>query len=167
VIGRALVLAGGLAGAAATSQFPEYSQQYVQRLGGAVDALSQVVADFDASATAAGLTRQEALAEFKGSDFLTRRQADMTRTFARHARLTSDLALLQHEGPFMRAYRAERMSDPEIARAAWAVYEPALPINIAGILFSSIGLVLGLGLSGIVLRLLAWPFRRRRHANVA
>ena len=47
MITRTLVLAGGVAGAAILSQFPEYAQQYTQRLGGAVDALGQVVADFD------------------------------------------------------------------------------------------------------------------------
>ncbi len=31
---RAITLAGGIVGAAGMSQFPEYSQQYVQRLGG-------------------------------------------------------------------------------------------------------------------------------------
>ncbi|MEO1364377.1 MAG: DUF2937 family protein, partial [Pseudomonadota bacterium] len=61
MIARALMLAGGFAGAALTSQFPEYSQQYTQRLGGAVDALAEVVADFDASARAEGLSREAAL----------------------------------------------------------------------------------------------------------
>ena len=41
---RAIAVAGGLAGAAGLSQFPEFSQQYVQRLGGAVDELTAVVA---------------------------------------------------------------------------------------------------------------------------
>ena len=63
MIVRALVLAGGVLGAASVSQFPEFSQQYTQRLGGAVDALGQVVADFDASAAAAGLDREAALYE--------------------------------------------------------------------------------------------------------
>ena len=61
MIVRAITLAGGLAVGAGTSQFPEFSQQYAQRLGGAVDALSEVVADFDTSAVAEGLSRSEAL----------------------------------------------------------------------------------------------------------
>ena len=48
--------------AIALSQFPAFSDQYVQRLGGQVDALSRVAAQFDASARAAGLTRDQALA---------------------------------------------------------------------------------------------------------
>ena len=49
-----LAIAGGLAGAAGLSQYPEFSQQYTQRLGGQVDALSEVVADFEASAMRCG-----------------------------------------------------------------------------------------------------------------
>lgn len=158
---RALTLAGGLAGATATSQFPEFSQQYIQRLGGAVDALSDVVADFDASAAAVGLSRADALAQMQGTDFLERRRRDMTATFDRYARLRSDLEQLKNEGPFMRAYHMPSLTDPEIARAAWAEYQPALPLNFAGAVFAAVGFVLGLAVLGVILRILSWPFRRR------
>lgn len=158
---RALTLAGGLAGATASSQFPEFSQQYIQRLGGAVDALSGVVADFDASAAAVGLSRDDALAQMQGTDFLERRRKDMTATFDRYARLRSDLDLLKSEGPFMRAYHMPKLTDPEIARAAWAEYQPAVPLNFAGAVFAAVGFVMGLAVLGIVLRILSWPFRRR------
>ena len=164
---RAVTLAGGLAGGAALSQFPEFSQQYLQRLGGAVDELTVVVADFDASATAAGLNRDAALAQMQGSDFLERRRADMTRTINRYAGLKSDLAVLQGEGPFMRAYYLPKFNDPAIARAAWDVYQPAVPLNFAGIGFCALGLMLGMALMGLILRLLAWPFRRRKSKGEA
>ena len=35
-----------LAGGTLTSQLPEFAQQYRQRLGGAIDALEQVMTDF-------------------------------------------------------------------------------------------------------------------------
>ena len=57
---RILAMAGGLAGAMALSQFPEFSQQYMQRMAGAVDELRGVVLAFDQSASQAGLTRAEA-----------------------------------------------------------------------------------------------------------
>lgn len=158
---RTLTLAGGLAGAAATSQFPEFSQQYTQRLGGAVDALAQVVADFDASAAAVGLNRTQALAQMQGTAFLDSRRADMTRTFARHDRLAADLKALQGQGPFMRAYNLPRLTDSQIAQAAWGAYQPAVPLNFAGVTFGLVGFLLGGGLLGLVFRLLAWPFRKR------
>ncbi len=80
---RALTLAGGVAGAAVTSQFPEYSQQYLQRLGGAVDALHEVVADFDASAQAVGLSRSDALAQMTGTAFMERRRAEIAEAIAK------------------------------------------------------------------------------------
>ncbi|WP_299848506.1 DUF2937 family protein [uncultured Roseovarius sp.] len=60
---RAMMLAGGIAGATGFSQFPEYSQQYTQRLAGAVDELSRVVRAFDADAGRLDLTREAALAD--------------------------------------------------------------------------------------------------------
>ena len=168
MIVRALTLAGGLAGAATMSQFPEFSQQYIQRLGGAVDALGQVVADFDASAQAVGLSRDMALAQMQGGDFLNRRRADMTQTFGRYAALQADLNALRGTGPFMRAYHLPRLTDPQIAKAAWDEYQPAVPLNFAGITFGGVGFVLATVLLGLALKLLAWPFRRHRTtANAA
>ena len=160
MIVRTMALAGGLAGAVACSQFPEYSQQYMQRLGGAVDALGEVVADFDASAATAGLSRAEALAEMEGTAFLARRGADMGRTFTRFERLSTDLAVLQGNGPFMRAYYGSRLTDRDIARAAWSAYQPAVAVNFAGLVFAGAGFVLGVLGVGLLFRLLVWPFRR-------
>jgi len=164
---RTLTLAGGLAGAVATSQFPEFSQQYMQRLGGAVDALSGVVADFDASAQAVGLDRDAALAQMTGTEFLERRRADMTQTIARYTSLQSDLTALQGQGPFMRAYRLPGRTDPQIAQAAWEVYQPAVPLNLAGGIFAAFGFLLGGIVIGFVLQILRLPFRRKEAANPA
>lgn len=158
---RALTLAGGVATAAATSQFPEFSQQYLQRLGGSVDALGEVVADFDASAQAVGLDREAALAQMQGTAFLDRRGADMSATIARYVRLRGDLDALQGQGPFMRAYHLPRITDRQIARAAWAVYQPALPLNFAGAIFATLGFVIGGSVLGGFLRMLRWPWRRK------
>ena len=92
---RTLALAGGIAGAAVCSQYPEFAQQYLQRLAGQVDALEIVVTDFEASAMRAGLTRGQALGELTGTPFLADRQADMRRTFRRYAVLSDNLATLR------------------------------------------------------------------------
>jgi len=161
---RSLTLASGLAGAAATSQFPEFSQQYTQRLGGAVDALTDVVTDFDASATVVGLTRDAALAQMQGTEFLDRRRVDMQGTFGRFEKLRADKVALEGQGPFMRAYHLPRFTDPQIAQAAWEAYQPALPLNFAGLTFAGVGFLLASTLFGGLLRLLAWPLRRRTKA---
>ncbi len=161
MIARVLVLAGGVLGGASASQFPEFAQQYTQRLGGAVDALGEVVADFDASAADAGLTRDAALAELQGSAFLDARRQDMTRTFERYESLQADLTKLEGAGPFMRAYHATSMSDPDVARAAMETFEPAVPLGMAGLTFAGSGFVAGLLTIWVALKLLMWPLRRR------
>ena len=161
---RVLVLLSGFAGGLVGSQFPEFSQQYLQRLGGAVDALEDVVADFDASAEAVGLDRGAALEQMRGTPFMERRRIDMTRTFARYDALSRDLAMLQNEGPFMRAYRLPHMTDSDIARAAWAVYRPAVPLTFAGMTFTATGAALAAVLGWALLRMLLWPFGRSRGA---
>lgn len=158
---RTITFVGGLAAGAVTSQFPEFSQQYTQRLGGAVDALSEVVADFDASAAAEGLNRTQALTQMAGTDFIERRRIDMERTFDRHAGLSEDLKVLSEAGPFMRAYNGARFTDSDVAAAAWEAYQPAVPLNMAGAVFAGFGFLVGLFSIGSLLAVLRWPFKRR------
>ena len=156
-----ITLAGGLAVGAGTSQFPEFSQQYAQRLGGAVDALSEVVADFDTSAAAEGLSRSEALVQMTGADFIERRRTDMERIFDSHAILTEDLELLAEAGPFMRAYYVARFTDGDVTSAAWDAFQPAVPLNLTGAIFASFGFLVGLITTSSLLAVIRWPFRRR------
>ena len=54
---RTVAIVGGAALAVVLSQFPEYAQQYTQRLGGAVDELRRQTQSFDQDAAEGGLTR--------------------------------------------------------------------------------------------------------------
>lgn len=164
VLRGVLVLAGALAGGAGLSQFPEFSQQYLQRLAGQVDALGVVVANFDATATRNGLTRDTALAQMTGTPFLTDRQADLRRDFARFERLSGDLTLLRAASPLERLAMPHRLSDRDTFAATWADYRPAVPVTVDGLVSAGVGAGLGWGVVGGVLALLAWPFRRRRTA---
>lgn len=169
MIFRAMILAGGLAGAAGMSQFPEFSQQYVQRLGGAVDELARVAADFDASAAALGLSRAAALEQMRGTDFVAARRADMERTFARHDQLSADLAALRGAGPFSRAYLAGHLADSDLAARTWADFRPALPLTFEGMSFAAVGALAGWSAVAVLLALLRGliaPLRRRADADV-
>ena len=159
---RALILAGGVLGAAGASQFPEFSQQYVQRLGGAVDELSRFVGEFDADARALGLTRDAALQDLaRGSEMGQSRAATMTKTLARHDLLSTNLATLRQAGPFTRAYNAALLTDGEIARAAWSDYRPAIPLTFEGAVFAGVGLLAGLGVLSGLLAFFRMIFRRK------
>lgn len=136
-------LMGALGGAATLSQYPEFSQQYTQRLAGQVDALTVVVTDFEASAMRAGLTRTQAFEQMVGTQFLEDRQRDMRRTFARHAALTDNLAELRAASPLARLAMPQRLLDTETISKTWADFKPAMPLTPAGIVSAGVGGLFG------------------------
>lgn len=150
-----LILALGCA--VALSQFPAFSDQYVQRLGGQVDALTHVAGDFDRSADRAGLTRDQALAELSGSDFRDAHAGDMRQVFVRLERAAGDLTLLRAASPLERIALPHRLRDVETLEATWGDFRPAVPVTGAGFMAAGIGFLLGWALAS----LLALPFRRR------
>ena len=159
---RILAMVGGVSGAAGLSQFPEFSQQYLQRLAGKVDALTAVAADFDASASRNGLSREAALGQLTGTAFLADQQADMRRTFADRDRLADDLARLRQATPLERLTMPQRLGDGETLAAAWADFRPAIPATLDGAVSAGIGYMAGWGLLAGLWSVLAWPFRRRK-----
>lgn len=154
---RALAVGVGLCTGAGAAQFPEYAQQYVQRLGGAVDELTRVVDEFDASAKSFGLTRDAALEAMQGADFVGQRGQDMAGTIARAERLSADLDRLEGTSTLKRLASFPRLTDPAIAKAAWNSFEPAIQLTPQGILLAFAGYVAGwlasTGLGRIIKRL--------------
>lgn len=169
---RALTLAAGVTGAAGLSQFPEFSQQYLQRLGGAVDELTRQVERYEADAAAQDMTLEGYLQALAAEGPLAKTQAgNMAEDVARHARLNDALQQLQGAGPFMRARMAGWMGDRQIAARAWEAYKPAAPLTFEGALFAGTGFLAGwLGLSAVFSflaggwSLLRAPFKRKRPA---
>jgi hypothetical protein len=159
---RALAVVFGVAGATTLSQAPEFTQQYLQRLAGQVDALTIVVRDFDTSALAAGLGREDALQQMIGTDFLVARQVDMRRTFARHATLSDNLITLRAASPLQRLMMPARLADTATMAATWADFQPALPFSMAGFAAAGLGGVGGWAFGAALLSLLALPWRRLR-----
>lgn len=159
MISRLFAMAIGLVGAVSFAQYPEFAQQYVQRLGGAVDELALIAAQFDASAALAGVTRAQALTELSGSAFLDQHGQDMTATLTRYDQLRADLAVLER-GTLQRLTALPMRMDSQIADRALEAFQPGVPATPAGLGFAGAGFVTGWGL----LTLLTWPFRRRRFA---
>ncbi|ROT96292.1 DUF2937 family protein [Histidinibacterium lentulum] len=162
---RLLAMTGGLAGAAGLSQYPEFAQQYTQRLAGQVDALGAVVSDFDATAARSGLTREAALAQMTGTAFLEDRQADMGRAIRRHGTLSEALEQLEAASPMERLVMPHRMADPETFAGTWSAYVPAVPLSAPGAVSAAAGYAGGWAIAGLLGWLLAAPFRRRRHVG--
>jgi hypothetical protein len=168
---RSLGLVGGLALGVALSQFPEYAQQYTQRLGGAVDELRVIASDFDRAATQSGLTREEARARYQQStdQFLTGRGTSMAATFARYAELSTTLVELKHADSWQRLRSLPNYLDSDIGARTLDDFKPAVPVTMEGLSYAGAGLLIGYIIVSALYSLVMLPFRsfgRRRPARI-
>lgn len=157
---------GGIGLALVLGQFPEYAQQYTQRLGGAVDELRVVTEKFDRDAADAGLDRQQALTRYESStdEFLAGRGSSEAANFVRYEELSATLARIQGANAVERFQSLPAYLDTDIGRRTLENYQPALPVTMEGILYAGGGFILGyLVLSGLW-RFVMLPFKRKRYA---
>jgi hypothetical protein len=161
---RSLSLLGGLGLGLALSQFPEYAQQYTQRLGGAVDELQHVTEEFDAAARAGGLTREQALTRYENStdSFLSGRGTSMERTFVRYDMLKASLAEIQGADPWTRFKLLPEYFDTEIGGRTLDNFKPAVPITPEGFIYAAFGALVGYSVVSALVSFVTLPFRRRR-----
>jgi hypothetical protein len=155
---RRLAVAIGLLFALIGAQGPEFSQQYRQRLGGALDELTRVVADFDADAARQAMTPVEAIARLEGNpDPLAQaRGSAIEGDIARQGRLQSAYDEMRSAGTMKRLFAMALDFDPGIASQTLQNFEPAVPITAETLVFAGIALVIGWGGT----HLCAWPIRR-------
>ncbi|WP_346433371.1 DUF2937 family protein [Oricola sp.] len=143
---RTLVVAVGVAGGVVTSQAPEFTQQYRQRLGGALQELRAIVADFEADAARNGLSRAQALSSYRASsdDFLRDRGASMTKTIHRFDTLERQADRFESwpEPALPIAMFGE--SDAELVKGAWQDFRPGVPVTATGFIWAGIGFVIAL-----------------------
>lgn len=167
--GRAIMaLLVSLTGGLAASQAPELAQQYRQRLGGALDEITQVVADFDADAAQNGLRRDEALTLYARTNtrFLRDRGESMRRIIDRFDHLQHQSVRLEELPPVLRPMAIFAHPDSDVFEGTLRDFEPAVPLTPHGMIWTAAGLLGGFG----VFRLLALPFewrrRRLRHGRI-
>jgi hypothetical protein len=160
---RALSVLGGLALGFGFAQFPEYAQQYEQRLGGAVDELRIIVDDFDRGAAAFGLSREEALMRYAISpdEFIIDRGLSMRQTLARYERLRTDLAELQQAGPVQRLQHLPRYLDSDVGTRALENFQPGVPATAEALAWGMMGTAIGYVLLYPFFGFITLPFRWR------
>ena len=144
----------------ALSQFPEFEQQYRQRLSGAVTELSKIVTQFDQDAGQYGLSRDEALERYLSAsdEFLNLRGKSMEEIIARYEYLSAHEESLESAGEFERLWVFARDRDSELAQDTASIFEPALPITTEGLIHAAGGFFAGWLFFGMLL----WPFGRSR-----
>lgn len=146
------------------SQSAEFTQQYLQRLGGAADALRDVVRRFDEGASAEALTREEAVTRLKSSpDRLVSRQgSDAEATILAFTDTERRYRGLLDTAPLLRPFEALGDFDTEIAASALSDFRPALPVTPDGLALTGLGFLLGWGAGGGVAGAVRRLARRRK-----
>ena len=163
-LGRLFVVLVAAFGGLTASQLPEFSQQYRQRLGGALEELNRIVAEFDADAHRNRLTREEAVRTYTTSDepFLRDQAVSVSATLSRQERLAEQRARLESAPPIMRPVVMLSHPDDAVMRGAWTDYEPAVPVTTAGFVWAAVGFFLFGGLVSLIRQLIGIARRRAR-----
>ncbi|KLK90388.1 hypothetical protein AA309_25885 [Microvirga vignae] len=161
---RIIAFGLGLLGGVAASQGPEYAQQYRQRLGGAIDELKRVIAQFDADAQANGETQDSAIARLRSNpDTLVSRQgAAVQANVERLERLQSHREVMMQAGPFARIALMVREGDGDVMEATYRDFEPAMPVTEEGVISTVIGFIVVWGGILLIAGFLRSLFRRPR-----
>jgi hypothetical protein len=155
MVSRVFAIAVGVICGVMLAQFPEFAQQYSQRLGGRLDELRGFVERFDADAARAGLSRAQGLAEFAkpGSTFLSDRGADAAFMIRRFEAFDAAKTALDQAAPFERLVVFVRTYDREVGQAAYADFRPAVPATLEGAVHAGAGFIGGVLLSALVVGL--------------
>ena len=143
-----------------SSQLPEFTQQYRQRLGGALDELNRMLVEFDQDAVANKMNRAQGIEKLTTDKdpFIQQRGQRIAETDVRAARLSRQQENFASAGPFNRMLVMARDYDRTLAARAWQDFRPAVPATLEGIASAFTGFFAGLGLW----HLMGWPFKRRR-----
>lgn len=156
---RFIAIAVGLLFAFVGVQGPEFAQQYRQRLAGAVDELTRVVASFDAEAARESLAPETAMAKLEANaDALAReRGVAADEEHARLVRLNRALAAMKDAPQGARLLVLVENFDADVAEHTLADYEPAAPTTMEAAVLAAVFGLWGWGGT----HLCAWPIRRR------
>lgn len=163
--GKFLDRAACVAGALVFSQAPEFMQQYLQRLGGHLDEARRQLQQFQAVAAQSGLTLDALIAKTSTNpDAAVAKLGGVMHAAAERVDylLNAELAL-RDASLWTRPFVFLRHLDAGIARSTWAVFKPAVPTTVEGLVYAGVGVAVALLLVQV---LFVWPWhalqRRRR-----
>jgi hypothetical protein len=133
-------------GAVTLSQFPNFVQAYLQRLGGHLDELKRVIAQYDKAAVSTGKTLKEYISIHMSSNSpeIVKTGQIMNDQLTRVDHLGKSLDVINNAGPFSKFISFCANADFEIARATLKNYTPGLSLNAESILYGLLGMVFGM-----------------------
>ena len=141
MIRRPVFLLFGIAGALLLSQFPEFFQQYTQRLGGRLDEVTRQVAALEKRAAEAGKDLPTYLARLlENPDADVRREGQVLAALpVREASLREAYEALAGTGRGWRAKSFVQHFDWDVARTTAEAYAPAMPVTAESAVYAGAG----------------------------
>ena len=135
-------------GAVLFCQFPEFMQQYLQRLGGHLDEARRQLHQFQDTAAQSGLTLERFIAQTAANaePAVAKLSGVMTATVDRVGDLTAAQAALQNATIWSRPFVFVAHLDLPIARATWGIFRPAVPTTLEGLIYALAGMLVLLAL---------------------
>lgn len=159
----------GVAGALLLSQFPEFFQQYTQRLGGRLDEVTAQVTALERRAAEAGKDLSGYLRVF-----LLHRDADVRREglelrslVHRKDKLGESYEALTGADNWWRAGQFAKHVDWEVAQSTMSVYRPAMPVTPESAIYAGAGFGGGVLVFLTVLGLVGPQGRQKRRTAAA
>jgi len=136
-----------VAGAILFSQFPEFMQQYLQRLEGHLDEAKLAVERFNDAARQSGMSLDQLIAgASQNPDPSMGKLGGVVRAaVARVDELGAADAALRGASAWSRPFVFLSHADWGIARATLSIYRPAVPTTVEGALYACAGIIVVLG----------------------
>ncbi len=154
-------------GAVLFSQGPEFMQQYLQRLGGHLGEARRQLVVFEQTAAQAGLSLDRFIAQTNSNPdpAVAKLAGVMSDAAERAASLQAAHESLLHASLWERPFVFLAHLDVGIARATGAIYRPAVPTTIEGLIYALAGMLVFLALYHFGFKLGLSLFTRRIRAS--
>ena len=141
---RSLLSLAALAGGATLGQFPEFHQQYLQRLGGRLDLATERAREISVDAASQGFEVPAYIELFTASPVHAQEGRRMAQSMAEAVRLQEAHDALATAQAWEALPYMIRHLDLGIAGQTAEAFQPALPLSATGILYVACGAIAGL-----------------------
>ena len=145
------------------SQFPEFCQQYLQRVGGQLDGIRLEISDLDQRAMSIQKTRYEYIRRLLEDDdpIVQNEGYNLSRLLGRQIKLQRTFDDLNGSDPLWKSLRFAQHFNNDIAIPTLDSFRPAVPVTAEGAYYFSLGGFLGWFISWLLGR----GFRRLAKRN--
>ena len=143
-----------VAGAVAFSQFPEFMQQYLQRLEGHLDEARLALDRFKDAATQSGMSLEQLVSGAAANpDKAMGKLGEVVRaSMSRVDELAASDAALRGASAWTRPFVFLAHADWGIARATLSIYRPAIPTTAEGLAYACAGIAVVLAAYHLAIR---------------